>query len=123
MADDGFDHCKNTQEPPSGPPSIEVDCLKYAGHLEGTDLTQSQKHELLQELWNIVTGFVQLGWGLTAPDYVEKLADLSPENAPKVPENLAISGGNMVQSKGRKSRQPEQSGASLRDAYGKGVTS
>ena len=122
MADDGFDHRKNRPGKSSAPPSIEVDFLKYVRHLEGMDLTQSQKHDLLQELWNIVTGFVQLGWGLTAPDYVEKLADLSPEKVAKAPENLAISGDYLVKSKGRKSQQPEQSGASLRDAYGKGVT-
>ena len=122
MADDGFRYKDNIPGKPSGPPSIEVDFLKYARHLEGMDLTESQKHDLLQELWNIVTGFVQLGWGLTAPDYLEKLADLSPENAPKAPENLAISGGNLVKSESRKSQKLEQSGASLRDAYGKGVT-
>ena len=122
MADNGFDHMQNTQGPPSGPPPIEVDITKYARHLEGMDLTQSQKHDLLQELWNIVTGFVQLGWGLTAPDYIEKLADLPPENAASAPENCAISKPDMVQSKHSKSPKPQQFDASLRDAFGKGVT-
>ena len=36
------------------------DFIRYAHFLENTDLTEEQKHELLQAAWNIAVEFVSL---------------------------------------------------------------
>lgn len=45
-------------------PSLEVDFEKYAHFLEDSDLTEDQKRELLQAIWTIIIGFVDLGFGV-----------------------------------------------------------
>ena len=45
---------------------MEVDFERYARFLEETDLTDAQKRQMLQALWGIVSGFVDLGFGVNA---------------------------------------------------------
>ena len=48
----------------AGPPVITVDYERYAHFLENADLTEDQKREFLQALWNIIVEFVSLGFGV-----------------------------------------------------------
>ena len=43
---------------------ITVDYEKYARFLENSNLSEMQKQELLQALWNIIASFVSLGFGV-----------------------------------------------------------
>jgi len=45
-------------------PVITVDYEKYAPLLDDPDLSEGQKREFLQALWNIITNFVDLGFGV-----------------------------------------------------------
>ena len=45
-------------------PVITVDVEKYAHLLDDPDLTDQQKQEFLQTVWNIIVGFVDLGFGV-----------------------------------------------------------
>lgn len=45
-------------------PVMTVDFERYAHMLEDSDLTEEQKRELLQALWNITVEFVSLGFGV-----------------------------------------------------------
>ncbi len=45
-------------------PAIKIDYSLYEEHLEGDDMTAAQKRELLDTLWNIIVGFVDLGFGV-----------------------------------------------------------
>jgi len=45
-------------------PVITVDYEKYAPLLDDPDLSEDQKREFLQALWNIITNFVDLGFGV-----------------------------------------------------------
>ncbi|MEO0411733.1 MAG: hypothetical protein AAF221_07855 [Pseudomonadota bacterium] len=45
-------------------PVITVDYERYAHFLENSDLTEEQKQEFLQAIWNIVVEFVSLGFGV-----------------------------------------------------------
>lgn len=45
-------------------PSIGIDYARYDHYLKNADLTQQQKQEFLDTLWNIVVGFVDLGFGV-----------------------------------------------------------
>ena len=46
------------------PQVITVDYDLYAHFLEDADLTEDQKREFLQALWNIIVEFVSLGFGV-----------------------------------------------------------
>jgi len=48
----------------TGPPVITVDYERYAHFLENADLTEDQKREFLQTLWNIIVEFVSIGFGV-----------------------------------------------------------
>ena len=45
-------------------PVITVDYEKYAHLLDDPDLSEDQKREFLQAVWNIITNFVDLGFGV-----------------------------------------------------------
>jgi hypothetical protein len=48
----------------SAKPIITVDVERYQSFLDDTDLTEPQKAEFLQALWQIITNFVELGFGV-----------------------------------------------------------
>ncbi|MEQ9489558.1 MAG: hypothetical protein RIM72_11260 [Alphaproteobacteria bacterium] len=45
-------------------PVVTVDYEFYERFLEDTNLTEEQKREFLQHLWNLICEFVSLGWGV-----------------------------------------------------------
>jgi hypothetical protein len=46
------------------PPPLKLDPEKYIGSLDGYDMSEVQKHELLCVLWNIMETMVNLGLGV-----------------------------------------------------------
>ena len=50
------------QEPKVSLPTFTLDVEKYERYLEESDLTDEQKKEFLQTLWNIICEFVLLGF-------------------------------------------------------------
>jgi hypothetical protein len=42
----------------------EEDLREYLPHLDGTNLSEDQKIELLQTLWSIISAFVDQGFGV-----------------------------------------------------------
>ena len=55
----------DTPPNPNPQPSIAVDWERYADHLADWDVPDSVKQEFLETLLGIVTGFVDLGFGLS----------------------------------------------------------
>lgn len=80
----------------NGGNAVFVDYDLYAHFLDDSDLTEEQKREVLQLLWNIVCEFVSLGWGVhplqQALDDKEACGKPS-ENA----QEIAVSGSDAVQ--------------------------
>lgn len=59
-------HPKNTPivgERPANP-VVLVDVEKYAAYLDETDMSDAEKEKFLQALWEIIVGFVELGFGV-----------------------------------------------------------
>lgn len=48
----------------SSKPIVTVDVEKYQSYLDGSDMTDAQKEEFLQSMWQIIIGFVELGFGV-----------------------------------------------------------
>ncbi len=48
----------------SSKPVLTVDVEKYQGYLDETNMTDAQKQEFLQNLWQIIVSFVELGFGV-----------------------------------------------------------
>ena len=75
-------------------PVLTIDYEKYAHFLEDSDLTEEQKQEFLQTLWNIVVEFVSLGWGVHPLQQAQKpcgqLGDNSPKAALTAPDGLYL---------------------------------
>lgn len=66
----------------SAKPIITVDVERYQSFLDDTDLTEPQKAEFLQALWQIITNFVELGFGVhPLQEVCGKDAQTSPRNA------------------------------------------
>lgn len=51
----------NTNRPAA---PARFDPKDYAEHLSASGLTEQQQRELLQTLWNIMSTFVNIGWGV-----------------------------------------------------------
>jgi len=74
---------------------ITVDYEAYAHLLDDPDLSEDQKRELLQALWNIITSFVDLGFGV----HPVQLAKNSCGESPKNHAENTISTDNALESK------------------------
>ena len=48
----------------SAQPFLTVDVERYQAYLDETDMTDAQKEEFLQSMWQIIIGFVELGFGV-----------------------------------------------------------
>ena len=87
---------------PSAKPNILVDADRYQAYLDGSDMTDEEKAEFLQALWEIIVGFVELGFGVhplqevcgkdaallseTAKDHADIVCSKEPKNAEKSEE-------------------------------------
>lgn len=47
-------------------PILTLDVALYEHYLENSNLTDEQKQELLETLWNLICEFVFLGFGVTS---------------------------------------------------------
>lgn len=48
----------------SAKPTLSVDVERYQHFLDESDLSEAQKAEFIQSLWNIMMSFVELGFGV-----------------------------------------------------------
>ena len=48
------------------PVQLDVDLMRFAHHLDHSDLSEDQKQEYLGIFWNLVMAFVDLGYGINA---------------------------------------------------------
>ncbi|ADM09227.1 hypothetical protein PB2503_05782 [Parvularcula bermudensis HTCC2503] len=63
-------------------PIIEVDYDRYAAYLDEADLSEAQKREFLETLWNIIVGFIDLGFGVHPAQQARSPCGQLPENLP-----------------------------------------
>jgi hypothetical protein len=48
----------------SAKPYLTVDVERYQAYLDGIEMTNAQKEEFLQSMWQIIVSFVELGFGV-----------------------------------------------------------
>lgn len=78
--------------------TLTIDYELYAQYLESTDLSDDQKREFLDTLWNIIVNFVDLGFGVHPLQQVTPSHDdISACEQNTIPlEYLTSDSGNMV---------------------------
>jgi len=58
----------------------KFDPAKYASHVDDLDLTPAQQEDVLRALWKIMTGFVDMGFGVeSVQNFLPELGKLSSE--------------------------------------------
>jgi len=60
--------------PMSTAPAIAIDYTLYEHYLENSDLTETQRKEFLDALWNIIVNFVDLAFGVHPLQQVSTIA-------------------------------------------------
>ena len=50
--------------PETAPPTLTIDWDAYLPFFEHEDISEAEKHELIEALWSIVVSFVDLGFGI-----------------------------------------------------------
>jgi len=80
-AQNGSPHTEGKSERPV----VTVDYERYAHFLENADLTEDQKREFLQTIWNIIVEFVSLGFGVHPLQQVNGSCGKPKDNAPISP--------------------------------------
>lgn len=50
--------------PETAPPRLEIDWDAYLPYFEDEDISEADKQELIEALWSIVVGFVDMGFGV-----------------------------------------------------------
>ena len=72
--------------------SVTVDFEEYLHFLDDEEISEADKRELLQTLWNIVCEFVALGFGVhpvqQARNPCGQVPDSSPKSAPTVADEV-----------------------------------
>ena len=65
-------------------PALSIDWDLYGRYLEESDLSDDQKREFIETLWNIMVSFVDLGFGLhplqQACEHKHDLSQLEPSD-------------------------------------------
>lgn len=61
--------CQDTQP---NYPTLTIDWDLYGEYLEESDLSDDEKRELIQTVWNIVVSFVDLGFGIESVQCAEQ---------------------------------------------------
>ena len=75
--------CAQSMESERSPPVITVDYEKYEHFLEDSDLSEEQKREFLQTLWEVICTFVSLGFGVHPVQQAQNACGKAEETAPK----------------------------------------
>lgn len=95
----------STNEPPTVNPeqsqasSLTFDASKYLAHVEDFEMTEAQKIEFLRALWDIMSTFVRLGFGVESvlPSIFQKAletpADGLEQSIPTHEFNVAAEAG------------------------------
>ena len=74
--------------------TLKFDADDYQICLDGADLSEAQKIELLQNLWHIMSAFVDMGWG------VDNISLFFPELFNKAAsEEFALDSSTLLDSK------------------------
>lgn len=83
----------------SARPRLSVDVERYQAYLDGSNMSQAEKEEFLQALWQIIVSFVDLGFGVhplqevcgkdagTVSDTAQAQADAVCSGEAKIKEN------------------------------------
>ena len=67
-----------TPQQAKAPPTLTIDWERYGRYLDDSDLTEDQKRQFLQTLWDIIVSFVDLGFRLNPQTEVcGEIANLS----------------------------------------------
>lgn len=53
-------------------PTLSIDWDLYGEYLEGSDLSDDEKREFIQILWDIMVSFVDLGFGIESVQCAEQ---------------------------------------------------
>lgn len=69
------------------PAALELDVAKYLPEMEGFDMTEAQKIEMLQVLWEIMRAFVELGF---TTDICGQIFENPPEDPESGPGNVGL---------------------------------
>ncbi len=93
----GPNHNSDTHSPENARPTVTFDYDLYARYLEDADLTEEQKHEFLQTLWNIIVDFVSLGFGVHPVQQAQNTCGKLPESRINQPDSAV----NAVNCKGK----------------------
>lgn len=70
--------------PETAPPTLTIDWDAYLPFFEDEDISEEEKHELIEALWSIVVSFVDLGFGVHPVQQAcgksdDPLSDLPPD--------------------------------------------
>jgi len=70
--------------PETAPPTLTIDWDAYLPFFEDDDISEEDKHELIEALWSIVVSFVDLGFGVHPIQQVcgqgnDPLSDVPPD--------------------------------------------
>lgn len=95
-------------------PSVEIDVERYDAYLKDSDLSDEQKRELLQALWNVIVEFVSLGFGV----HPLQQACGKPEQSDAI---LSADVLNALDCSHKKNRTQESSAASKPEPASEGV--
>lgn len=64
-------------------PALTLDVAQYEEYLKDCDLTEAQKQEFLQVLWNTIVMFVSMGFGVEPTQQAcGELAEIAIEDSP-----------------------------------------
>ena len=66
-------------------PIIEIDYARYEALLDDSDLSEQQRHELLDVIWGVLVEFVSLGFGVHPLQHCDAVCGEDAASAEKLP--------------------------------------
>lgn len=86
-------------KPTHSPSTIELCLDAYAPYLADTNLSETEKQVLIEALWNVICGFVELGFGVSPISHVHPCGKLSekPGTLPVSKPDLLYSTSSIIE--------------------------
>ena len=78
----------------NAPPSLTIDWDLYGSYLEDSDMSDEQKREFIQTLWNIIVNFIDLGFGVHPIQQAKQISSGQDDDLASLLQQSVVSSKN-----------------------------
>ena len=76
--------------PGTGFKALKLDVAKYQAYLDSADLTEAEKRQFLETMWNLMVGFIDLGFSIEPEETCGQISEAASNLSDDGPELVKL---------------------------------